>query len=100
MMFRLMVFNVLTQNKDDHSKNFSFILKEKNWKLSPSYDLVLSNGFNREHTTTVMGNGNPTKKDMFDAAKETGLPKKRIVQIYEDVYENSREIVKKYYNLF
>ena len=100
MMFRLMVFNVLTQNKDDHSKNFSFIFKDNKWKLSPSYDLVLSNGFNGEHTTTVMGSGNPTKNDMLDVAKETGLPKKRTIQIYEEVYENSRDIIKKYSNLF
>lgn len=30
-MFRRMVFNVLTDNKDDHAKNFSFIYKEGNW---------------------------------------------------------------------
>ena len=37
-----MVFNVLTDNKDDHAKNFSFIYKEGNWALAPAYDLTLS----------------------------------------------------------
>ena len=27
-MFRLMAFNVFTDNKDDHAKNFSFICHE------------------------------------------------------------------------
>ena len=39
-IFRQMVFNIFTYNKDDHAKNFSFILKDKQWKVSPAYDLV------------------------------------------------------------
>ncbi len=39
-MFRRMVFNVIARNCDDHTKNFSFILKQGDrWKLAPAYDL-------------------------------------------------------------
>ncbi len=39
-MFRRMVFNVIARNCDDHTKNFSFRLKEGgNWELSPAYDV-------------------------------------------------------------
>lgn len=39
-MFRRMVFNVLSRNCDDHTKNFSFIMNQKGeWKLSPAYDI-------------------------------------------------------------
>jgi len=39
-MFRRMVFNVVARNCDDHTKNFSFLLKQGNkWELSPAYDL-------------------------------------------------------------
>ena len=39
-MFRRMVFNVLARNCDDHTKNFSFILKKGgNWELAPAYDI-------------------------------------------------------------
>lgn len=93
MMFRIMVFNVLTHNRDDHAKNFAFILKNNEWKLSPSYDLVLSNGFNGQHTTTIAGIGNPRKKDLFEVAKLTGLPEKNTIQIFDEVYENTRELV-------
>lgn len=42
-MFRRMVFNVLSRNCDDHTKNFSFLLKkDKNWELAPAYDLCHS----------------------------------------------------------
>ena len=39
-MFRRMVFNVIARNCDDHTKNFSFILKQGDrWKLAPAYNL-------------------------------------------------------------
>lgn len=39
-MFRRMVFNVIARNCDDHSKNFSFILKKDGkWELAPAYDI-------------------------------------------------------------
>ncbi|MGK0240367.1 MAG: serine/threonine-protein kinase HipA [Candidatus Pelagisphaera sp.] len=36
--FRRMVFNVLALNKDDHVKNFGFLLNE-GWRLSPAFDV-------------------------------------------------------------
>lgn len=91
-LFRLMVFNVLSGNKDDHAKNFSFIHKSGKWQLSPAYDLVLSTGFNNYHSTTVAGKGNPGMDDILKVATETGLKEKRCREIFDDVYENSREI--------
>lgn len=39
--FRRMVFNVLACNRDDHSKNFGFVLNEtEQWDLSPAYDVT------------------------------------------------------------
>ncbi len=55
-LFRLMCFNVLGHNRDDHSKNFSFLYDEGTWKLSPAYDLVPSDGLFGEHMTTIAGN--------------------------------------------
>jgi serine/threonine-protein kinase HipA len=40
-LFRQMVFNVLASNRDDHTKNFSFLMnKNGEWRLSPAYDLT------------------------------------------------------------
>lgn len=93
-IFRLMVFNVLTNNKDDHAKNFSFIYDEKKelWKVSPAYDLVFSNGFNGNHSTTINGKGNPEKEDIFDAADNAGLKMKNCREIYDEVWEGTSDL--------
>jgi len=95
-MFRLMVFNVLTHNRDDHAKNFSFILKDRIWSLSPAYDLVLSSGFNGQHTTTISGNGNPKKANIFEVTESVALPLKKANQIFDEVYEGCKEVRDKY----
>lgn len=42
-IFRRLVFNVLAQNCDDHTKNFSFTMdKQGRWSLSPAYDVCYS----------------------------------------------------------
>jgi serine/threonine-protein kinase HipA len=42
-MFTRMVFNVVTCNCDDHTKNVSFLLKQDGqWQLSPAYDVIYS----------------------------------------------------------
>ena len=39
-LFLRMVFNILSNNTDDHAKNFSFIMdRDGSWHLSPAYDL-------------------------------------------------------------
>lgn len=39
-LFRRMVFNVIARNCDDHTKNFSFLLRQGGkWVLAPAYDL-------------------------------------------------------------
>lgn len=86
-MFRLMVFNVLIGNKDDHAKNFSFIYNEGKWQVSPAYDIVPCEGFNGQHTTTVLGKGLPNTEDMLELAKQTGLDLNKAKQIIEQVKE-------------
>ncbi len=84
-LFRLMVFNVLISNKDDHAKNFSFIYSNGQWKCSPVYDLLPSNGFNGYHSTTIAGQGKPDKKDIFQLASICSISEKKAVLIYEEV---------------
>jgi len=76
-MYRLAVFNVLAHNRDDHAKNFSFLMDDKGeWKLSPAYDLTFSNGPGGEQSTMVMGEGrNPGEKQLIKLGLEAGLSK-------------------------
>ena len=58
MMCRLAVFNVLAHNRDDHAKNFSYMMsKTGEWKLSPAYGLTFSSGPHGEQSTIVVGKG-------------------------------------------
>lgn len=95
-MFRLMVFNAVISNRDDHAKNFSFQYVGDSWHLSPAYDLLPSNGFNGYHTATINGKGEPTKADIFALATEVGLQKQRTENIFEEVIAkcNERKMVK------
>ena len=74
--FRLAAFNVLAHNRDDHGKNFSFLMNaEGQWQLAPAYDLTFSYGPGGEHSTTVMGEGKkPTLKHLRALAALFALP--------------------------
>jgi len=67
MCFRLMVFNVLSYNRDDHGKNFAFQMStDGTWSFAPAYDLTFAYGPGGEHTTTIAGEGrNPIVKDFL-----------------------------------
>lgn len=71
--FRLMLFNVLAHNKDDHSKNFAYLLDPGSrgaWRLAPAYDLTFNTGMANNHTTAINGSGNPGFADLEKVAAE------------------------------
>lgn len=82
-VYRLMVFNFLIGNKDDHAKNFAFIYRDGDWHLSPAYDLLPSDGINGFHTTSINDSIVPKKEDLFAVAEKAGLDKKIAIEIYE-----------------
>ena len=85
-MFRRMVFNVLTDNKDDHAKNFSFICRNGKWSLSPAYDLTHNpEGYKGEHATSVNGNGLPTVEDMLAVGETIRIPRTKGQQIIDEM---------------
>ncbi|NCE71884.1 type II toxin-antitoxin system HipA family toxin [Odoribacter sp. Z80] len=93
-MFRRMVFNVLTDNKDDHAKNFSFICRAGKWLLAPAYDLTLcKSGYHGEHATSVNNNGNPSISDMLIVGESIRIPKEKGMNIIHSVYENCQNIL-------
>lgn len=71
-VFRLACFNVLAHNRDDHAKNFSFLLNARNeWVFAPAYDLVFSYGPGGEQSTLVMGEGkNPGVEHLLRLGKQ------------------------------
>ncbi|PCJ89724.1 MAG: phosphatidylinositol kinase [Hyphomicrobiales bacterium] len=84
-MFRLAVFNVLAHNRDDHSKNFSFLMNDTgDWKLSPAYDLTFSSGPRGEQSTMVLGEGKkPTPDHLIKLGRDAQLSQSKIDTIIE-----------------
>jgi serine/threonine-protein kinase HipA len=95
-----MVFNYAVDNKDDHCKNFSFILLEDAsgktvWRLAPAYDLTLcTEGYNGEHATSVNGSSRPTEADMIAAGAKGKLRPERCRRLITEVQEVCREMMK------
>ena len=57
-MFALATFNVLSHNRDDHARQFTFLMsRDGKWRLAPAYDLTFAAGPGGEHTTSVLGRG-------------------------------------------
>lgn len=55
-MFRRMAYNVFMYNRDDHAKNFAFLMEaDGSWSLAPAYDLMYSTGMGGRHTTAIGG---------------------------------------------
>lgn len=86
-MVRLMIFNVKAGNKDDHSKNFSFMLDEnKHWKLAPAYDLTKSAGINGEQTAMVNQKGiDITDDDLIIEAQRIGISATKTKEMIEQI---------------
>lgn len=73
--YRRMLFNVAAHNRDDHGKNFAFLMTPAGeWSLSPAFDLCPSSGPGGEHSTSVMGEGrNPAREHCLALAGKAGL---------------------------
>tara|TARA_R110002072_G_scaffold284396_5_gene448725 strand:- start:63743 stop:64999 length:1257 start_codon:yes stop_codon:yes gene_type:complete len=84
-MYRLAVFNVLAHNRDDHSKNFSFLMDAQGrWRVSPAYDLTFSSGPGGEQSTMVMGEGsNPGVAQLIKLGEAAKIARPRISRIIE-----------------
>jgi len=69
-VLRIAAFNVFAHNRDDHSKNISFLMDENgNWKVAPAYDLTFSSSGHGMHSTMVSGeSANPTKQHLMELA--------------------------------
>lgn len=85
--FRVACFNVFAHNRDDHAKNFAFLMNQQgNWRLSPAYDLTFSSGPGGEHCTTVPGEGNsPSAEHLLSLAATFSIPVKEAKQAIDQV---------------
>lgn len=86
-LFRRMVFNVISRNCDDHTKNFTFRLKKgEKWELAPAYDLCHayrpgSEWVSRQSLSVNGKRQHITREDFLSVAKAMNI-------------KNARDIIK------
>jgi len=71
-LFRRMVFNVLTRNQDDHTKNIGFLMdKRGQWSLAPAYDMTYSHNpagvWTHQHQMRINGKRDGFVREDFHA---------------------------------
>ena len=91
--FRRMVFNVVACNRDDHTKNLSFLLSEKGtWKLSPAYDITHAHSptsqWTLNHQMSING-----KLDKINLGDLRQVGDKQLIPGYEKIIQKVIETV-------
>ena len=84
--YRRMLFNVYSKNRDDHTKNFSFLMDDRSrtWRLSPAYDITHAHNpegvWTQQHQLSVNGKrDNIVISDFIDVADKYRIPNPRII---------------------
>ena len=101
-LYRRMVFNVMSRNQDDHTKNISFLMfPDGKWQLSPAYDITYAynpdNFWLKAHQMSVNGKReNITLEDLLAVAKNVNIKKpKIIIELCNKVLSNWKEYAEK-----
>ncbi len=103
-MFRRMVFNVMAQNCDDHTKNFAFMMNQSGeWKLAPAYDICHAyrpgSDWVSQHALSINGKRQGiTRDDLLEVGRQMNVKKAPAIvqQISETIakWHNYAEKVK------
>ena len=88
-MFRRMVFNVVSHNRDDHTKQHAFMMDDSGrWTLAPPYDLTFSSGPGGEHYLSVNGKGTDISVASIEAlAKDESIASSTVSAIVGEVVD-------------
>ena len=93
-LLKRMVFNIVARNHDDHSKNFSFMLKNNRWSLAPAYDLAYSyrpgSQWINSHWMSLNGKReNFTRTDFYSLEKLSPLfTRKKIDRVIDETVDH------------
>lgn len=103
-LFRRLVFNVMSNNTDDHNKNLSFMLQKRGrWRLAPAYDLTFifnpeGTGAQSERCLSLFGKTDDiTMDDLLEFAKTNDIRNaKTIIDKVADSLSRFPELALKY----
>lgn len=82
-LYRIMIFNIVFGNKDDHSRNISYLMDVSGkWRAAPAYDLTFT--YNKHHQM------------LFNYKDVNALDRKHLIQMGEEFkIQNCNEIITK-----
>ncbi|CAG8865785.1 hypothetical protein PS627_01704 [Pseudomonas fluorescens] len=100
--FERAVFNVAFNNRDDHPKNFAYIMQPSGtWKLAPAYDVTFCEGPGGYHQMDVMGEALAIDRAaMLGLAKEAEIPKDAADAITDRICEAASQFAVMAENLY
>lgn len=88
--FERVVFNVAFNNRDDHPKNFAYLMSaEGNWTLAPAYDVTYCDGPGGYHQMDVMGEALDIERKQLQrlGEQEAELPTVKVNEIIDRIGE-------------
>lgn len=96
-LFEIVIFSYITGNNDMHLKNFSLILNNEEWVLSPAYDLLNVNLHIPEDTEemalTIGGKKRRlTKSDFINLGLSLQLTEKQIINTFKRLIKAERKM--------
>ncbi|MDF0604529.1 type II toxin-antitoxin system HipA family toxin [Neisseriaceae bacterium TC5R-5] len=92
--FRRMVFNVVFHNRDDHAKNFDYLLDQYgDWHLAPAFDLTYSSGPGGQHTAAILEHGYDVPRA---ALKQLGMESRLSPAFIEQVIERTVSVARQF----
>jgi serine/threonine-protein kinase HipA len=86
--YRRAVFNAALSVRDDHAKNFAFMLNPLNeWDLAPAYDLTYTEGPGGHHAMTFAAgtSRDPTREDLLRLASHYRVDESEAARIIDEV---------------
>ncbi len=94
-IFQRMLFNVVSGNRDDHTKNFAFMMKPNGeWRNTPAYDVTFNQGIAGEHNMTIAGKGKDvTLDDLLAVGEHASLKRADILSQLDQVRQGTSQFL-------
>lgn len=99
--FKMMLFNLIFGNIDDHTRNFSYLMDENGkWRASPAYDLTFSSHQKHQMLFDYKPSHEIKKSDILKIAKEFGIKNsKETMELMLDLKQTRLSILANEYDM-
>lgn len=100
-LFRQMVFNITAGNRDDHPRNFAFMLTETGeWSCTPAFDICWNIGMAGKHALGVNGRHKEiARSDVLEVAKQASISRRdalKTIELVIDALSSCRSLLREH----